>query len=529
MALKVIYVEDDAADLRSMEEAVELWNGKPAGERLELVTVEHPALLSTKLDWNPDIVVADIMFPKPGGELKDMLAEILQQVGHWSAARGLDVPIPVIAYTDKGAEVIDAWIASGMDLYDIWDKNYAKAGYVAWRLGRLAQDLARDRPYTRATKVVMALEKGASFHELVVEMAKRYSQGLSERDQIKKAGVQVTGIGQALGVASKVSKMWDVVEEWEPLSRAVSQNARGHARHVLNVFWLGYSLIHNEALRDTFSRLWDDMITERGGMRDLRKRLDPLEAFSRCWFYAGLFHDVAGVVEKHDDVIKRVERLRGLVSRRPVVSGDERLDDAELVRRAEPVLGLLPDPLARQVRSEFKKSVEDDRPDHGVVAAIHLIEEIDSGDEGALAREAARAVALHNLFPKVCEKEGMTWELEPVAALLAVCDQLQAWDRERFDEAVADLGRIERAELVDLVVREEDGRLVIRMEIDYVIPRYLGRSPDLRQLVADQLGRTLALWPDRALRTIRGDWPFRLEVVCSLGGIALTGVDMSFG
>lgn len=530
MALKIIYIEDDAKDRKAMKLAVQHWNKSSAGERLALTTIDSPALLAAELESKPDVVLADIKFPGSDGELHDFLDSVLKQVANWSSANDLEVPIPVIAYTDKGKGLVEAWIARGMDLYDIWDKNYAKPPYVAWRLGRLAQDLANERPYARAAKIVTSLEQGASFHDRVVEMAVRYSQGMTERDQLKKAGSEILGIGQLLGVATEVDAMWNVMEEWEGLSRAASRAARGHARHVINVFWLGYSLLHNSYLRSSFESLWRGVVGERKGMRGVSD-LPPSEALSRCWFYAGLFHDVGGVVEKRSKVFKRVQDLHRVVVRhdpdqeKGFVSGD-----ADLVRRAGQVLRLLPAPLAKEARRIFKRSSTSGQPDHGVVAAVHLVEAINKGVEGALAQEAARAVAIHNMFSEVCAaSEGITWEDEPVAALLAVCDQLQAWDRERFDEAVVDAGRIDRAELIDMVVSDEGGRPTVIIDIDYVLPRYLGRSPELRRAVRDNLSRTLTLWPDRALRNIRGDWPFRLRVQCSLAGVALDGVTMHFG
>jgi hypothetical protein len=186
-------------------------------------------------------------------------------------------------------------------------------------------------------------------------------------------------------------------------------------------------------------------------------------------------------------------------------------------------------PLREKIFNAFTANLEKGHIDHGVAAAIHLQSVIGHGEQGCYAREAARAMALHNLFSKVKDVENLiSWDSEPLSCLLLLCDQIQTWDRERGDQSLTDDEGPERAELSALKVERSEGKLRVFMKVDYIAPPHVTRSPESYAKLKDKLEFILRDNPSRALLKIAKPWPFLLEVDCALSGEPLDA-PMRFG
>jgi hypothetical protein len=564
----VIYVEDDLEDWKKLNQAVNERNQTAKSLPLRVQWAATPEKLDSMLSLSTRLVLADVYFPSnplTDSQQVERLDDIIASVRRWSdSQRSIQLIdedsqpprlLPIIAYTRRSPAGLEYCLAKERRkyLYDIWDKSAASPEYAAWRLSEISKDLSRRRPDALSQRLIREMEKGegASWHETVVDMTRRYDEGWSEQDQIVRAGASIEAIAFKLDVWNECGPMWNAMTRWEALSRAVSTKTRGHARHVINVFWLGYYLLNHKYLKNKFIEYWERLKINRKKMNAVKDD-DPTEALCNTWFYAGLFHDVGGIAEKSFNAGAFERELNSIFSDiAPLTSaewmtisqylnGSKRLlqqTENELLARAQAVVGKskedfmlsvqpwlneFDDPLIPLIRPIVENSITRNEPDQGVISALHLRRKINNGRQECYAREGARAISMHNLFPKLGNGTDMlpvSWENEPFVCLLLLCDQLQTWDRERGTEALNDSDQPSRAELSSIEIsRDNDGRPLITISIDYIAPVHVDRSYELRLRVHDELTKVLHKNPYRALNRIQKPWPFDLHVQCTLSG-----------
>lgn len=524
MAFTILYVEDRARDFVAVESAVRRHNDsiKPPMEPLILVRAQTTAEVTNLLSLKFDVVITDAYLPatsgqEPSFQVGNILTAVRQLQGKDTVGR-----LPVIAYTRYGAAALKALKEYQASLFDIWDKKTASAEYVTWRLVRLANELVRQWPDRCIQQCIQTMEPGASWHKSVVTMTKSYANGLNERDQVEKATDSILDIARSIGVDEQCEILWDCMREWEPISRAVSDATRGHTRHVMNVFWMGYLILHSQCLSgwydESWTRTWKD---RRGGVEV--EAVSWREGFSATWFLTALFHDVGGPVEKAVGVRKAIGRVLSPYRFLGIAPESERMEWHTVEERGRELVNDYDSSLRSVMVEAFVASVAEGKPDQGVVSASILQELIRDGVPGFYAREAGRSAALHNIIGRLATQGGkapITWDKEPLGCLLLVCDQLQTWDRERGDETSTN-DMPARAELTSFDVSVASGRPIVRMVINYLSPRHVLRSPELLEKTEGQLKSRIRKYPERSLRKISGAWPFRLEVYYLLNGADL--------
>lgn len=538
MNFQVIYVEDQEEDRNRLKSAVRRFNETAAPVTLHLTSAKNLEELREALDAmgdTVDLVLADVWLTIKG-KLVDCLSEIIDAV----TAPSHTNPIPIIAYTGRGEETLVSCLRRKANLFDIWDKTSASAPYVTWRLSRLAVELSHLRPDTFMHRLIRDMPTGASWHKYVTAMPNSYCIGLTESGQIKSVGADIANIAQELQVWHEpVKEMWEVMTRWEGLSRGVSPTIRGHARHVVNVFWLGYYLIHHKGLSSWFSESWKTLLRERADIlrcsltgddrRDAALRRaellsnessseHPLESLSNAWYCAGLFHDVAGCVQKYNDLRLAsdglVKKFGGNID--PV--GEKWIPDEYNAAGKDLFADFDPD-VANELRRVWEQSIKLGKPDHGVIAGLVFRKRVQNREKVNVF-EATRAMAMHNLISNLEPRVGplLSWNREPLVCLHLFCDQLQTWDRERGDEDIFGPDLPSRAQLTFLELQETGAKPKLQIGIDYIIPRHVEHSQVLFERTRRELEEVIRGKPGRALARIGPEWPFHLDVQCSLSG-----------
>ncbi len=516
MSFKILYVEDYPKDFSKLSKVIDEYNQKPsfASEKIELFWAKDLQELENKLDHTIDVVLADMFLTPSESDKGDRLQDVIDIVKKWSEKNNVGRPIPIIAYTISGEDAFKA----KKDLYDIWDKNTASVDYVTWRLSNLSIELSRIRPDASIqTKIRTDIDQTScvSWHDAVLDMIRRYDQGWTESDQIDRAGRAIETIADRLNVWDNIKPMWEVIKNWEFLGRAVSPRTRGHARHALNVFWLGYYFLHHKHLRGFFIKHWNE--SELSQLK-IMKNENSLEAINNIWFYTGLFHDMAGCLEKFAEINHFRHELYS-----PFDVLDLRLQETHyfstilIQNQVVEFLGNFDDPLKNLLNTAWEKSLKEEKVDHGMLSALYLKQQIKDKKQNFYAREAGRAIAVHNLISRIKEEkiDNLTWEKEPFACLLLLCDQLQTWERERGDPKLSDNDSPERSELAELQIisgEHPEERPHIKIAIDYIAPPYFRHAPEIYQRVKDDLDFILRDKPRRAISKIAGEWPFHLSV-----------------
>ena len=270
--------------------------------------------------------------------------------------------------------------------------------------------------------------------------------------------------------------------------------------------------------------------TTRDGerLKSLEKMLSdnrPGESLSDAWYFAALFHDVGSCVPKY----RELRRLSdGLVSAfgystQPLPKPEAWIPE-DVVVDAERLFAEIPSRMQEHFAPMWNKSLQNGTPDHGVVGALRIRQQLHTMPQIGAAYEAARAVCGHNLIGDLGkgETDVVAWEDEPLCCLLILCDQIQTWDRERGDEGIYGPDFPSRAQLTALDIQKIDGNLpTVQMDIQYVVPSHIEHSYVLYLRMKQKLERVLREKPDRALARIASNWPFLLRVNCSLGGVEL--------
>ena len=515
MSFNMLYVEDNNADYNDILKHINEYNEEEKDRLpLKIERAISPDELEDKLSIQHRVVLADIYFDDQStGASKNRLKDIKRIVKEWSNEHNMGRTIPIIAYSRRQTQ--EETLADSNGLFDIWDKKTSKPKYVTWQLAKLAQEMSRIQPDSYLQCLIRNMDTGPSWHKQVKTMAQKYNSGWTEYDQIDKAGTIIAEIAQGFKTGIQCKEMWDIMTEWEALGRAISPNTRGHSRHVINVFWLGYYILNHEHLKDIFQNFWADLKLSRSGMKDINE-VPAIEAINNIWFYTGLFHDVCACIEKNKRLTSFQECLYSKLNCIGVSlsTSQQSLPDKTTKGLADILKDITKD-LSEEIRPLVEKSIRESKPDHGFIGAIYLIKKIQQKMQNNYAHEAARAVIVHNLigdFDLDINKK-LSWENDPFACLLALCDQLQTWDRERGDETLADGSDLPvRAELLDLQISTpDDAKPYINISINYITRRHVEKNTVIRERVEDKLKKILLDNPYKALEKIMTPWPFQLE------------------
>jgi hypothetical protein len=195
----------------------------------------------------------------------------------------------------------------------------------------------------------------------------------------------------------------------EPALHALKTYYRDHFFHAIEVCFLGHLLLGMEhapgkPLIDVVKR-W---------MR-VHSRVEVL----RAWYVAALFHDVGyaiDVLKSADDMLKFFECSKLLT---------------ELAKH----VGTSIDTLGAALRKDAPGATDPGR-DHGVVGAEHLKQLLDRIGGGTPVwpgyEQAVQAIRAHNLH-----SVPVSFQEQPLAFLLVLCDTIQEWNRPHLRYATA--------------------------------------------------------------------------------------------
>jgi hypothetical protein len=515
MPFRILYLEDRAAS-RIIET---IHGGGWSGLDIEVVQEKKVENLAAQLKTGFDLLLADIGFPnkefKDVNRLNDILAKVAEHAAEWRMENpelGL-ASLPVIVYTSRTEEVAQCLKEHRHKLYDIWDKSTASPEYVAWRLGVVARDVERRRPGRVLQQAIEKFKRAAPWHDLVLDMLRQYRSGRSEIDQIGRCGDFVGYIAGEIGCKDGEA-MWQTLAEWELLDRAADRRVRGHARHSLHVFWLGYALINEPLLSEIWRTAWQRVL-------DLRP--DPAViainwqiALNNVWFLASVFHDVGYAAQDAIRVVTAVEKIGSLLNLN-LITVKKKPTWGKYKETADHVLGTFKSSDAQgyakfraEIKARFEKTVKDQSPDHGCMSAGRLVAAQPSTKQAKwYLSEAARAVALHSMMPDVDVPSSMSWDADPLGTLLLLVDQLQTWDRERPEELKSDWP--ERAELSAVKITSGT-QPRIDLRITYLVRPHVEREGEVFYKVEQSLRKVLQRLPIAAIRRMQPRLPFDFAV-----------------
>lgn len=524
MSINILYVENDHRAYQEFKNAIDEFNSDESNNQLLIYRALDPDQMRGLLGHQFDVILADMYFNDPNTGEEDTvnrLNDIIKYVDEWCKSQNNRTTIPIIAYTGIGT--LEQCLIEQENLYDIWDKNTFSKEYVFWRLSNLSIDMSRYQPPDAFLQnLIRNMKTGSTWHNKVKEMTIDYQSALTEYDQINRVKEPICLIANNFDTEETCSEMWDVMEKSEAISRALSKSVRGHARHAINVFWLGYYILNSPQILPYLKNYWDNLLKDRPYNTNPVKDENFIEAINNIWFYTGLFHDIGINVEKYDIQFKHQKYLKKLFEDYalplPNLSG---FPPKELPRDISNFINQIDHKEVGEKLSEFFiKGIKDKKPDHGLIAATYFLNKLSANEKQKIfAKEAAMATLLHNIISEDLFKDScfISWDNDFITSLLILCDQLQTWDRERGDNRLIDEDKPERAELYNLLFDEEDGKIKLSIFIDYVAPVHLVRHPYYNSKLLKNLRRVILTKPNQALKRIKKPWPFEVYVNLSLG------------
>ena len=209
----------------------------------------------------------------------------------------------------------------------------------------------------------------------------------------------------------------------EPALHALKHSYRDHFFHLLEVCFLGHLLLETKLGDGRF--LWHHVADHLRLWGDKQKVL-------RLWYMAALLHDVGYSMDvlksscEHLDFFQHSKALQNLVKQ-----FDQAIGNLASAPEMADFCAL------RGGTADCTNGIE---RDHGIIGAMHvraLLKKISTADPSVKPQEyepAVRAIALHNLRR---HSDKIVFAQNPLAFLLAICDQLQEWRRPRLPYAIS--------------------------------------------------------------------------------------------
>jgi hypothetical protein len=301
----------------------------------------------------------------------------------------------------------------------------------------------------------------------------------------------------------------------EPPLHAMQAYYRDHFFHAIEVCFLGHLLLISQ---DRHGRsLWEHVAEQFRSMRRSGKwqvsgangsqeGASTLEDVLRQWYVASLFHDVGYTIQ----ILSAVQRMLEFYQhphameqfRQHLTAALETLSSDLLASDMAPLLEL----------------THEDKPgaDHGVIAAAHLKELL-----GRLGKDsypgsyypAIRAIGMHNNH-----RAKVSFQADPLAFLLVICDTVQEWNRPHLRHATAPAMLLSRL----LAFNEEQEQTTGPLEaVSINLRRVRKPAPHCNFKMEDSKVLKLSLYYGQDIQTDAGVFNLWIDSSCNLQRLSL--------
>ena len=377
----------------------------------------------------------------------------------------------------------------------LWYKGDSSQTFVHWQISRMKEEEEEkfsSRVLFSALNDILAGQPTVAlpWRDQMIEMLSQYRKYPGELNQVEVLREPLRAIAKTFKTDAQFLKLFDMFEEAESINVAAKPKAWGHLRHVLNVFWFGYYLLN--------CGLFDSVGAWRRHTRQEHTEDERLRSeVNFAWLLAALFHDIGLLGERTSQL---VERCRELVSVYPF--GDWSMAagtgyDAKSQEFAQ-VCGCFSGLMGKELSSWFQTALKatGDTVDHGILSGITILKAFEGNAEVENAVSyAASAMAIHNLGKPgeangLAEMPTVSFDDNPIAMLLLLCDQVQVWDRDTGLETVFGAFPLECATLSVLDLDREERKLA--MTITYYPFRGILPGETTMQTLRTKLGRILS-------------------------------------
>lgn len=303
----------------------------------------------------------------------------------------------------------------------------------------------------------------------------------------------------------------------EPPLHAMQAYYRDHFFHAIEVCFLGHLLLITQ---DTSGRpLWKSVAEQFRAMRRAgrwqvsgtngsQEGVSTLENVLRQWYVAALFHDVGYTIQILSAVQKMLEFYQHPHAmeqfRQHLTAALETLSSDILASDLAPLLEL----------------TREDKPgaDHGIIAAAHLKELLGKLGKDAYPGSyypAIRAIGLHNNH-----RAKISFQTDPLAFLLVICDTVQEWNRPHLRHTTAPAMLLSRLLAPDEEQEQTTGPLEA---VSINLKRARKPAPRCNFTMEDSKVLRLSLYYGQEIQTDAGVFNLWIDSSCNLQRLSLDG------
>ena len=387
-----------------------------------------------------------------------------------------------------------------LDIYDIWNKASTPPHYLKLRVERTLKEpwnIIPGQVLVNTIKKYLVPKKKDAWEPHLLEMIENYSPQLTAHQNINDMAKELRDISKNLDLPPAIFKiMTSSFLKQDIMALVSSPKAWGHAKHVLNVYWLGYYILNSKILDKEVNakRIIDFLRLSEKEKKESRKLIN------RSWILASLFHDFGLLGEKLDVLVDNTNKI---LKEYPWGSKEVNLIPSHNINERKKLLAKHLVNLGGEAGGgEYAIKIEQawkDSLNHGILSAITLLDKYRDPKIKKSITCAAIACALHKI--KFDEEKRLKYTEQPLACLLRFCDEIQTWERETGLESIKDKIWLQSIALAKISEPDEDS---LHFRIEYIPRKDLSYGDSKNRLTHEALQDALDDYTIPSLKAL--DW-----------------------
>lgn len=406
-----------------------------------------------------------------------------------------------------------------LDIYDIWNKASTPPHYLKWRVERTLKEpwnIIPGQVLVNTIKKYLAPKQKDAWEVHLLEMLENYSPQLTAHQNVDDMAKELRDISINIDLPPTIFKsMTSSFLKQDIMALIISPKAWGHAKHVLNVYWLGYYILNSKILDEEVNA---KRIIECLSLSETEKK-ESRKLINRSWILASLFHDFGLIGEKLDVLVDNTNKILKEYSWGNEEKNQVKLSLSHNINERKELLTKHFEELKANVGSKFVHKINQawkDSVNHGILSAITLLDKYRNTEKKSITC-AAIACALHKI--KFDEEKRLKYTEQPLACLLRFCDEIQTWERETGLESIKNKIWLQSIALAEISEPDEDS---LYFRIEYIPRKDLAHSDSKNRLTHEALQDVLdshtipslkALdWSDSGIK-LAVDFKFRGETI----------------
>jgi CheY-like chemotaxis protein len=461
-SFKVYIIEDSTLHGRKLLKSIEALNDSSVSPKLSR-NWEDAGIDLEKGSY--DLVIADvIVYKNKDEELRGQEANFDCLDALIQLRENKYPPMPIVIFTDK--RDLEQLQKYHDHIADYWYKPQIDPDFLQFKIKKLRWFIEQWHPTSLFINILRNSmnEYGCTGWELpwnqyMLSLLNEFEMYPYGKDQAIIALDSLLQMATSIRVREPFSMVFKRFIEIDTATSSLL-SIRPHLHHSIHTFFLGYYLFNLSGInwveilkggsshfRNSMQNKIDSHVSEDEAVKYAWLQLNY------AWFIASLLHDTGLIAEKYNTIVSNlidaINELR--------ICQDMKVETPVVTTDAHQALSNA----LKQIDSKYTDYIESKYKDnkHGILSALQLIQNFSNNflncevSDGVFLIYAAEASALHDSYteegcPQIDLRDS------PIAGILAICDAVQSWDRDKSDKSLFGGDYIDRVELCDIKVNK---------------------------------------------------------------------------